>query len=246
MGRKAKQLERPNRIFELRDRLGMSQEALAEAANTTSSQISKLEKGERRLTVEWMYRLAPALNVAPSDLMLPGEEEPPPPDPILSVVEAATMPASTIEPADIEIPATSSFVRNLPVLGTAGGAVIRKVDGFRMEHEVVDYVRRPPALAKQMSAYAIFVVGESMVPLHSPGDLRFVDPEQRPSIGDSVIVQTKHFDGDPGQGYIKILKRRTPSAIVLQQLNPSAILEIPMQYVVSVHRVLTMNDLFGV
>ena len=104
MGRKAKQLERPNRIFELRDRLGMSQEALAEAANTTSSQISKLEKGERRLTVEWMYRLAPALNVAPSDLMLPGEEEPPPPDPILSVVEAATMPASTIEPADIEIP----------------------------------------------------------------------------------------------------------------------------------------------
>lgn len=243
MGRKAKQLERPNRIFELRDALGMSQEKLAEAANTTSSQIAKLEKGDRRLTVEWMYRLAGPLRVAPSDL-LPLEE--------LSEIASlnatitAHAPKSEVEPAEVDIPAPSDFQRNMPVMGTAGGAIIRQIEGFRMEHEVVDYVRRPPALAKKMNAYAVFITGESMAPMHNPGDLRFVDPEQRPQIGDSVIVQTRHHDGDPGQGYIKILKRRTPSAIVLQQINPAATIEIPVQFVISVHRVLTMNDLFGI
>lgn len=246
MGRKAKQLERPNRIFELRTALGMSQEALAEAANTTSSQIAKLEKGDRRLTVEWMYRLAPPLNVAPSDLLPPEPERAPVEDLVLTLDDGSHLAKAEVEPADIEIPALSDFQRNLPVLGTAGGATIRQVDGFRMEHEVVDYVRRPPALAKRMNAYAIFVMGDSMSPVHNPGDLRFIDPEQRPAIGDSVIVQTKHHDSDPGQAYIKILKRRTPNVIVLQQFNPSAILEIPAQYVVSIHRVMTMNDLFGI
>lgn len=213
-----------------------------------------------RLTSDWMFRLAPVLGVEPTDL-LPGSTNPPGRlgplktddlpsgfdiEPIAEERIEPLAPKGTVEPADIEIPATSRFSRNLPVLGTASGSIIRQVDGFRMEHEVVDYVRRPPALAKQMNAYAIFVVGESMSPMHNPGELRFVDPEQRPSIGDSVIVQTKHYDGDPGQGYIKILKRRTPSAIVLQQLNPQAVLEIPAQFIVSVHKVLTMNDLFGI
>lgn len=213
-----------------------------------------------RLTSDWMFRLAPVLGVEPTELLpgstsQPGRFGPLKPDdlptgfdsvPSVDEVTSVSLPKGTVEPADVEIPATSRFSRNLPVLGTASGSIIRQVDGFRMEHEVVDYVRRPPALAKQMNAYAIFVVGESMSPMHNPGELRFVDPEQRPSIGDSVIVQTRHFDGDPGQGYIKILKRRTPTAIVLQQLNPLAILEIPMQFVVSVHKVLTMNDLFGI
>ncbi|MFG1256334.1 helix-turn-helix domain-containing protein [Xanthobacter flavus] len=245
MSRTPKATELPNRIQELRLASGMSLEDVAEAVGSTSSTVSKLERGRLRLTSDWMFRLAPALGVAPSDL-LPQAHQEVAAERSISLDVPALMPKATIEPADVEIPATSRFSRDLPVLGTAGGAVIRQVDGFRMEHEVVDYVRRPPALAKQLNAYAIFVVGESMAPMHNPGDLRFVDPEQRPSIGDSVIVQTKHFDTDPGQGYIKILKRRTPTYIVLQQLNPAATLEIPAQYVVSVHKVLTMNDLFGV
>ncbi|NMN56890.1 phage repressor protein C with HTH and peptisase S24 domain [Xanthobacter sp. SG618] len=223
----------------------MSLEDVAEAVGSTSSTISKLERGRLRLTSDWMFRLAPVLGAAPSEL-LPQAQNEVVTEQLIALDASSLLPKATVEPADVEIPATSRFSRDLPVLGTAGGAVIRQVDGFRMEHEVVDYVRRPPALAKQMNAYAIFVVGESMAPMHNPGDLRFVDPEQRPSIGDSVVVQTKHYNGDPGQGYIKLLKRRTPTNIVLQQLNPAAILEIPTQYVVSVHKVLTMNDLFGV
>jgi transcriptional regulator with XRE-family HTH domain len=51
----------PNRIKEHRERLGWSQELLAEKAGTTYQQISRLERGERKLHTEWMGKLSSAL-----------------------------------------------------------------------------------------------------------------------------------------------------------------------------------------
>lgn len=65
-----------NRIKELRERAGVSQEALAEQANTSSQQISRLEKGTRRLTDEWMRRLAGPLGCLPHELMAEAVEAP--------------------------------------------------------------------------------------------------------------------------------------------------------------------------
>src|SRR3954447_3389753 len=59
----------PNRIREFRDRAGLTMQALAERAGTSAPQINKLEKGERRMTVDWMIRLAPALGVDPKELL---------------------------------------------------------------------------------------------------------------------------------------------------------------------------------
>src|SRR6185503_19640172 len=58
-----------NRIKELREAQGLSQQDLAEAAGTSNQQIGRLEKSTRRLTVEWMERLAPPLHVEPAELM---------------------------------------------------------------------------------------------------------------------------------------------------------------------------------
>lgn len=58
-----------NRIRELREASRISSYELAERVGTTQSQISRLETGERRLTEDWMRRIARALNVAPSDLI---------------------------------------------------------------------------------------------------------------------------------------------------------------------------------
>jgi len=44
---------------------GMTQEQLGEAAGTTGSTISMLERGERGLSVKWLLRLAPALKTTP-------------------------------------------------------------------------------------------------------------------------------------------------------------------------------------
>jgi len=152
---------------------------------------------------------------------------------------------SNVETAEVETPQFSTFPRDVPVLGTAAGSIIRKVEGFALEHEVVDYVRRPPAIANRRDVYALYISGISMEPMHAHGDLRFIDPRQRPQIGDSVIVVTRTHDSDPGQAYIKILAKRTPSAVVLKQLNPEAIIEIPEKFILQMHRVMTMNDLFG-
>jgi transcriptional regulator with XRE-family HTH domain len=59
----------PNLIKELRVRAGLSQESLAEQVGTTFQQISRLERGQRDLSLEWMERLAPPLKVRPAGLI---------------------------------------------------------------------------------------------------------------------------------------------------------------------------------
>jgi transcriptional regulator with XRE-family HTH domain len=58
-----------NRISILRREKGVSLTALAEAAGTTKAQIQKLERGDRRLSLDWMDRIARALDVKISDLL---------------------------------------------------------------------------------------------------------------------------------------------------------------------------------
>lgn len=53
----------PNRIKELRDRLGLSMAQLGIRIGVEASTINKLEKGETQLTTRWMARLAPALEL---------------------------------------------------------------------------------------------------------------------------------------------------------------------------------------
>jgi transcriptional regulator with XRE-family HTH domain len=60
-----------NRIKELRALKGLSQDKLAELAGTNSGQIARLENGQRKLSQEWMNRLAPHLGVPPGEI-LPG------------------------------------------------------------------------------------------------------------------------------------------------------------------------------
>ena len=59
----------PNRIRELRKAADLTMDQLAERANTSQQQIQRLETGTRRLTQEWMDRIAEALNVHPAELL---------------------------------------------------------------------------------------------------------------------------------------------------------------------------------
>ena len=58
-----------NRIKVLRISAGLTLEQVAAAAGTTVQQVSRLERGERRLTDEWMHRIAPILRVRPAALL---------------------------------------------------------------------------------------------------------------------------------------------------------------------------------
>jgi transcriptional regulator with XRE-family HTH domain len=55
----------------LREARGLSLEALASAADTSNQQISLLEAGKRRLTVDWLLRLSHALGCHPWEIVSP-------------------------------------------------------------------------------------------------------------------------------------------------------------------------------
>ena len=58
-----------NRIRVLREARGLSLEALAAGAGTSNQQISLLEAGKRRLTVDWLVRLSSVLACHPWELV---------------------------------------------------------------------------------------------------------------------------------------------------------------------------------
>lgn len=58
-----------NRIGILRRAKKMSQAELAAAVGTTRSQINRLEHGDRRLSLDWMARIARVLEVKLSELL---------------------------------------------------------------------------------------------------------------------------------------------------------------------------------
>lgn len=62
-----------NRIQQLREAKGWSQAELAQRTGTTGQQIGRLEAGKRKLSVEWMTRLAAALEVPLAEFL--GSEE---------------------------------------------------------------------------------------------------------------------------------------------------------------------------
>lgn len=58
-----------NRLRQIREEKNLTQEYVARKANTSSQQIGKLEKDERRLTVDWLIRLSPALGCSPVEVV---------------------------------------------------------------------------------------------------------------------------------------------------------------------------------
>lgn len=58
-----------NRIKIMREARGWSLEKLAAQCDTTNQQISALEMGKRRLTVDWLIRLGDALDCHPWELV---------------------------------------------------------------------------------------------------------------------------------------------------------------------------------
>ena len=62
-------------LQELRHESGLSQEELAEKCNLHDRYISFLERGLRQPTITTIFKLAKALNIAPSDLIKKVEDQ---------------------------------------------------------------------------------------------------------------------------------------------------------------------------
>lgn len=223
-------MARKNRIEELRTAKGWSMAQLGEAAGgIDASTINKIEKGAMRLSDRWAEPIAAGLGVQPGDLFNKVD-----PKPL----------RTEVRPAPLDPPARTAMPNDVPVRGTAAGSHLR--GAFQISDDAIDYVRRPPALNGARNAYALYVEGTSMVPVYNPGDLLFVHPDRPPRIGDSVVVQVQLREADGPEATIGYLRRRSASALVIGKLSPEAEVEINTRTIIAVHKVLTMNELFGV
>lgn len=227
-----------NRIDERLGKLGLSRAAASKLAGINVNAIRAIAEGRaknpRRDTLE---KLAKVLECRVEWLMFGAGE----------VSTAPALPSPTARPAPDApgIPPRSAMPLDVPVLGTAAGSG----DGaIQMDGGPIDHVRRPPALSNARDVYAIYVDGDSMEPKYAPGALVYCSPHKPPRIGDDVVVQVQLGEGQdaPVLAYVKTLEKRQGLAWVFRQFNPPRNDVTYSGRIVGVHRIYTVNELFGV
>lgn len=135
-----------------------------------------------------------------------------------------------------------SWARDLPVLGIAAGST---AGAIQISTDVIEYLRRPPALAQSKDVYVVYVDGFSMSPRFEPGEPVVIHPGRPCRVGDYVVVQVKKGESAETESYIKRLKKADNERVVLEQLNPPKSLTFKRQDVVAMHRILSAQELLG-
>ncbi|MGR9252712.1 S24 family peptidase [Rhizobium leguminosarum] len=174
--------------------------------------------------------LAGALEVTEQWLLSGGE--------IVPAVKSDVRAASPTPPMRHEMP------NDVPVRGTAAGSHLR--GAFQMTADPVDYARRPPTLTNVVNLYSLYVEGTSMEPQYGPGDLIFIHPDKPARIGDAVVVQCQIDPEGHIEATIGILSRRSAEKVTIRKHNPPAEIDLPRETVISIHKVLTNNEIYGV
>lgn len=146
------------RIRKLRQEKGYSLQQVAELSGTTKSQIDKLEKGERRLTLEWLERLAKAYDTDVASLIQP--------QPAKMLMEPGTGYGAPPTAYSQEVS------DQLPVLG-----VIHPLrPGLRFMDTTNGFLPRPSFLLGAPGAFCVHMPDDSMAPKYAAGDVLFVNP----------------------------------------------------------------------
>lgn len=140
----------------------------------------------------------------------------------------------------------------IPLVGSAIGMTSfdpeRDIELTELDmSEVLDHVRRPESLARDNSAYALTVVGDSMAPKYEPGARIIVSPRAAVAINDYVVVQLRS-NGDLQMAattadpvslvLIKRLVKRSASYIELRQFNPDVTFRVDADRVAAMHKVI--------
>lgn len=164
-----------NRLRELRKAQGLTMEALSARANTTASQINKLEKGDRRLTDEWMHRLARALDCNAADLIIERGSG--------GVTSVLAVPGrsrilSTIPEIDARAGAGGGGLATAGVKPDGNGGTVAS-DEVKANWGLPEAYVRGELHVRPADAYIIEVRGDSMSPTLLPGDRIMVDSADR-------------------------------------------------------------------
>lgn len=223
------------RILEILDEKGLSDEQVSKDAGLDRGYIKKtLSRPDSSPRIATLRKLARAMDVPLERLTV-----------TTGVLEMSQSQGGEARQQMKQLfvePVTT--VQDIPLMGTAAGSHLR--GAFIISNRPVDFVRRPPAMQSTVGLYALFVEGTSMVPQYSPGELVYVNPHKPARAGDPVIVQTQNGEGADIEASIGIYVKTTAQHVVISKHNPSAEIQIARKTVLHVHKVLTVNELFGV
>jgi phage repressor protein C with HTH and peptisase S24 domain len=85
-----------------------------------------------------------------------------------------------------------------------------------------------------------------MEPQFYPGDLVYVHPDRPARVGDPVVIQVKAGSDHEIEGTIGVYVRKTERHITIRKHNPAAEIQILRDAGTVIHKIMTMNELFGV
>ncbi len=135
-----------------------------------------------------------------------------------------------------ELPGPPGRTRDLPILGHAEAGE----DGIFLDNGTVSgYAGRPANLIGVASAYALIVHNSSMRPRYEPREIVEVDPTIPVQPDDYVVVQTTD-----DRAFIKLLRRRTQRAIILEQFNPPKEIRLAPEEVAAMHLIVGAHRVY--
>lgn len=170
----------------LREARGYSQTQLAEMINSYPSTLNAIEKGKKGLGKDLLVRLCQALHVDASEFTRP-----------LDVFKHFPRPNGKIAVISMGKGGPEGYYEAPYPVG----------HGF-------DYIDRPHDVTDD-HAYAVQVVGDSMVPRYEEGEIVVASPNKEVHNGDYVVVRLA-----TGEVMIKRIKFRG-GLIILSSVNPS-------------------------
>lgn len=220
------------RLKQVIEEQGLTPEAASLKCGLDRSYFRKLfERGGASPRGATLERIASGLHISAASLL----------DDIQS---SPTTAKREVAPAPISFPSRGDMTYDVPVMGTAAGSHLR--GAFQISTDQIDIVRRPPALMGVNSAYALYVEGTSMEPKYEPGDLIYVHPKKPVRSGDPCVVQCFAGSDEEIEATVGIYVRATAEFIHIRKYNPLAEVQIKRATVKEIHRILSLNELFGV
>lgn len=138
-----------------------------------------------------------------------------------------------------------SIAKTIPLLG----AIEIDVGIFEMQREApIDFIYRPPGIARDDLVYALYIEDDSLIPARMPGELIYVHMRRPPSIGSDAVIHLgpRNEEGYPSRFLIKRIAGSRDEKLELEQFNPPKKFEIQRSTILHLHRILTLAELMGV
>jgi len=209
------------------ERVNATQADLARHLRLAPSAVSRMMKGERQMKLLEAVQISDFLGVSQEEVLRhAGDTGVPPP--------AGEAPRGRGRPPSTGTSSTSATALartpdQIPIRSAARGGADQEMF---LEDGPIGHTPRPANLGGVRSAYAIYMVGDSMEPRYEPGWLLHVNPFKPPTRGRDVVVYKE------GQAVlIKQFVGWEGDTLVLHQLNPPDTLRIPRDQVRECHLV---------